>query len=257
MTQPSEDDAIRLGMLLAESRRAVVFTGAGISTESGIPDFRSPGGLWSRYRPVEFSDFLADAGKRRESWRLMFALGETLSAARPNAGHVAVARLVAAGKVSHVITQNVDGLHQQAGVPDGQVIELHGTTRYARCLTCGKRFDPSPIKERFLKDETLPMCDACGGIVKSATISFGQSMPEEELRRADAAVAGCDLLLAIGSSLVVYPAASYPERAKQHGARLVILNRDPTPYDDIADLVLHREIGPTLTAAMLQERSAP
>ena len=248
-----EDGAVsRLGSLLADSRRAVVFTGAGISTESGIPDFRSPGGLWSRYRPVEVSDFLADEDKRRESWRLMFALEETLSAARPNAGHIAVARLVAAGKVSHVITQNVDGLHQQAGVPDAQVIELHGTTRHAHCLACGKRFDPAPIKERFLKDETLPICDACGGIVKSATISFGQPMPEGELRRADAAVAECDLLLAMGSSLVVYPAALYPERAKHRGARLVILNRDSTPYDDIADLVLHREIGPTLTTAMLQ-----
>ena len=240
----------RLRDLLAESRRAVVFTGAGISTESGIPDFRSPGGIWTKYQPIDFSEFLASEEMRRESWRRKFATERTMREAVPNAGHMAVSRLVRAGKVSSVITQNVDGLHQASGVPDEQVVELHGNSTYAACLDCRRRHDLDPIRAAFEREETLPLCAACGGIVKTATISFGQAMPEAQMRRAQSETLECDLFLSIGSSLVVYPAAGFPVLAKRHGARLVILNRDPTDLDDIADLVLNLEIGPTLSVAI-------
>ncbi|HAK64037.1 MAG TPA: NAD-dependent deacetylase [Alphaproteobacteria bacterium] len=236
--------------LLSQSRRAVVFTGAGISTESGIPDFRSPGGIWTRYQPIYFDDFLRSEEMRRETWRRKFGMENVLSAARPNRGHLAVAQLVRRGLVSHVITQNIDNLHQDSGVPDDQVIELHGNNTYARCLDCHERYEIDPIREAFLRDETLPICDRCGGHVKTATISFGQAMPEREMRLAQEATLNCDLMLVAGSSLVVYPAAGFPVMAKQNGAKLVIVNRDPTEMDALADLVLHTELGPTLAAAV-------
>ncbi|MEP5763220.1 MAG: Sir2 family NAD-dependent protein deacetylase [Halieaceae bacterium] len=234
--------------LLADSRRAVVFTGAGISTESGIPDFRSPGGVWDKYQPIDFRDFVASEDMQRESWRRKFGADKTISKAAPNAGHHAIAALVEQGKVSTVITQNIDGLHQASGVPDHKVIELHGNTTYAKCLDCAARFELEPIRQRFEQDESLPRCDGCGGIVKTATISFGQAMPEAEMMLAQEESNACDLFIAIGSSLVVYPAAGFPLMAKQNGARLVILNRDHTDHDDYADLVLNLEIGPTLIA---------
>ena len=236
--------------MLDASRRAVVFTGAGASTESGIPDFRSPGGIWSRYQPIYFRDFLASEEMRREYWNRRFAVEGTISNAEPNRGHRAIANLVRRGKVSSVITQNIDGLHQESGVPDEQVIELHGNTTYAACLDCAKRFELEPIREAFLADGTLPVCDSCGGFVKPATISFGQAMPLDEMQRSESETLACDLFLSIGSSLVIYPAAGFPALAKQHGARLVILNREPTGLDEIADLVLHREIGVTLGDAV-------
>jgi len=239
-----------LRQLLQQSERAVVFTGAGISTESGIPDFRSPGGIWTNNMPIDFMEFLACEDMRRESWRRKFAVDASISRARPNAGHDAIAHLVRRGKVSAVITQNVDGLHQASGVPDAQVIELHGNGTYARCLDCGLRSELEPIREAFETDETLPVCSQCGGIVKSATVSFGQAMPEREMQRAEEETLACDLFLAIGSSLVVYPAAGFPGMARHAGARLVILNREPTELDGLADLVLHREIGPTLDAVV-------
>lgn len=239
----------RLKELIAASRRVTVFTGAGISTESGIPDFRSPGGIWSRHKPVYFDDFLASAEKRREYWRLKFLVDRDIRQAQPNAGHLAVARLVASGKAGAVITQNVDGLHQASGIPEGQVIELHGNTTYAACLDCGKRFALGPIRAAFERDGSLPLCEGCRGIVKTATISFGQAMPAAAMRRAEEETLAGDLFLAIGSSLVVHPAAGFPALAKRNGSRLVILNRDPTPLDPIADLLLHTEIGPTLSAA--------
>ncbi len=248
VTGTSDIDA--LAQLLAASRRAVVFTGAGISTESGIPDFRSPGGIWSRYKPVMFDDFLRSESARRDSWRLKFQFDESLREARPNRGHRAVAELVRQGAVTNVITQNVDGLHQAAGVPDAQVIELHGNTTYAHCLDCGERHDLAPIRTAFLRDETLPVCTACGGLVKTATISFGQAMPAEPMARAERATRECDLFLVLGSSLVVQPAAGFPLLAKRHGARLAIVNREPTPLDQEADLVLHEPIGATLGAAV-------
>ena len=232
--------------LVERARRIVVFTGAGISTESGIPDFRSPGGLWTKYQPIDFRDFMASEAMRRESWRRKFAMEETFTAAEPNRGHRAVARLVADGRCTSVITQNVDGLHQAAGVPDDQVIELHGNASYARCLSCWTRHDLGPIRKAFLEEDRLTPCDACGGILKTATISFGQSMPEDAMALAESEATACDLFIAAGSSLVVYPAAGFPVVAKRAGASLVILNREATDLDGLADLVLHREIGPTL-----------
>ncbi|MCZ6830362.1 MAG: Sir2 family NAD-dependent protein deacetylase [Gammaproteobacteria bacterium] len=229
-----------------------MFTGAGISTESGIPDFRSPGGIWSNNQPIDFSEFIASEEMRRESWRRKFNVDNTIRHAKPNAGHLAIASLVSAGKVSSVITQNVDGLHQASGVPDEQVIELHGNTTYAKCLDCAARYELEPIREAFQRDETLPVCGQCQGIVKTATISFGQAMPEPEMLRSELETRACDLFIAIGSSLVVYPAAGFPGLAKRAGAHLVILNRDPTDQDPAADLVLNREIGPTLNRVVAQ-----
>jgi NAD-dependent deacetylase len=247
----AEDSAIvSLRHMLAACRRGVVFTGAGISTESGIPDFRSPGGIWSRYRPIEFQEFVASEAARRAYWRRKFATHGTVARATPNRGHRAVAELARRGTVSWVITQNIDGLHQDSGVPEDRVIELHGNTTYATCLDCGERHELDAIGEAFAADETLPLCRRCGGTVKSATISFGQAMPAEAMRRAEAASLECDLFLAIGSSLVVYPAAGFPALAKRHGARLVILNREPTQQDSMADLVMNLEIGPALGAAV-------
>jgi len=245
-----DDDLDKLRRLLEASRRAVVFTGAGISTESGIPDFRSPGGIWTKYQPIDFRDFMADEEAQREYWRRKFATEPVMNRARPNAGHRAVAELVRRGTASSVITQNVDGLHQQSGVAEDRVIELHGNATFATCLDCGDRHELGPIRAAFEADETLPTCRRCGGIVKTATISFGQPMPEQAMLRAQAETLNCDLFLVAGSSLVVFPAAVLPERARLNGATLVILNREPTPLDPIADLVLNREIGPTLAAAV-------
>ena len=238
--------ASQLAELLSASQRAVVFTGAGISTESGIPDFRSPGGIWTKYRPIEFQEFMASEDARREYWQRKFAIDPLLAKAEPNRGHRAVANLVRHGVVSSVITQNIDGLHQQSGVPEDQIIELHGNTTYATCLNCAERYELDAIREAYLADETLPVCHRCGGTVKTATISFGQAMPAEEMSRAEAETLACDLFLAVGSSLVVYPAADFPAVAKRNGARLVILNREATPLDRFADLVLNHEIGDTL-----------
>jgi NAD-dependent deacetylase len=240
----------RFRSMIEQSRRTVVFTGAGISTESGIPDFRSPGGIWTKYQPIDFRDFMASEEMRRESWRRKFASDAVMSKAKPNTGHLAVAKLVQQGKVSSVITQNVDGLHQLSGVPEDKIIELHGNATYAACLDCGKRCELDDIRKVFEKDATLPVCDQCRGIIKTATISFGQAMPVAAMRAAETETLACDLFLAIGSSLVVYPAAGFPELAKRNNSRLVILNRDPTPLDRIADLALHSEIGSTLSAVV-------
>ncbi len=244
----SADDAAveALRGMFEKCRRAVVFSGAGISTESGIPDYRSPGGIWAKYQPVDFNDFLASDEMRREFWRRKFATHGSVESAAPSRGHRAVAELVRRGTVASVITQNVDGLHQRSGVPDDRVIELHGNTTYTRCLDCGERYELEPIRVAFEAVGTLPLCRTCGGLVKTATISFGQAMPEDEMRRAEVEALECDLFLAVGSSLRVYPAAGFPGLAKRNGARLVILNREPTEIDGLADLVLHREIGPTL-----------
>ena len=232
--------------MLRESRCAVIFTGAGMSTESGIPDFRSPGGIWTRMQPIAFQDYLSDPGARRLSWQRRLEMEETWNSVAPNDGHRAVAGLVAGGKASHVITQNIDGLHQQSGVPAERLIELHGNTRHARCLDCGTRMEIADILSHFTAHGDAPDCPQCGGLVKTATISFGQAMPQDEMVRAEAAVKACDLMLVVGSSLAVYPAAGFPLQAKRQGARLAILNREETPLDGLADLVINAEIGPTL-----------
>jgi len=231
--------------LIDAADRVVVFTGAGISTESGIPDFRSPGGVWTKVQPIEFSDFMRSDKARRETWRRRFEMEPILRQAAPNRGHRAVAELVRRGKASSVITQNIDGLHQDSGIPDDMVIELHGNTTFAHCLSCGQRYEIESLRVDFEQDRIVPSC-ACGGWVKTATISFGQSMPVNEMRRAEKETLLCDLFIAIGSSLVVYPAAGFPELAKRNGSRLVILTHDPTGLDGVADLVLNRPIGDTL-----------
>jgi NAD-dependent deacetylase len=246
------DGAARLAQMLRAARNGVIFTGAGISTESGIPDFRSPGGIWTQMAPIEFRDFVSCAEMRKEAWRRRFAMEEMFARVRPNSGHAAVADLVGRGNVTHVITQNIDNLHQASGIPAAQVIELHGNTRYAKCLECGARAELAPIRAHFEAHGEAPDCDACGGLLKTATISFGQAMPETEMERAERATLSCDLFIVLGSSLVVYPAAGFPSMAKEAGARLAIVNREPTDHDGIANLVLHAEIGPTLAAAVEQ-----
>ena len=244
------DDVRQLRSALDQSNRAVVFTGAGISTESGIPDFRSPGGIWTKFQPIEFSEFVGSAEARRQYWRRRFSTVDDMVSAEPNRGHMAVAHLVRQGTVTSVITQNIDGLHQASGIDENRVIELHGNATYATCLDCGVRYELAAIREDFLTDETLPVCEVCGGIVKSATISFGQAMPQDAMARAESETLAADLFVAMGSSLVVFPAASFPALAKQNGAQLVIVNREPTDFDDMADLVIHGEIGPVLGAAV-------
>jgi NAD-dependent deacetylase len=243
---PIDQEIADLPHAIARSRRAVVFTGAGISTESGIPDFRSPGGIWTRMAPIDFADFLASEEARRETWRRRFAMEETFRAATPNRGHRAVAELVRRGKVAAVITQNIDGLHQASGIAEDRVIELHGNSTYAHCLDCKTRYELDALRASFERDAASPLCDACGGFVKTATISFGQAMPVEPMRRSEFEALAADLFIVAGSSLVVYPAAGFPELAKRNGATLAIINREPTAIDRIADLVLNRAIGETL-----------
>jgi NAD-dependent deacetylase len=236
----------QLAEAIAKARRIVVFTGAGISTESGVPDFRSPGGVWSKMKPIYFQEFVGDEGRRREAWTRVFSGAAKWTGARPNDGHTAVARLVSTGRASAVITQNVDNLHQDSGIPDERIIELHGNAHYARCLACGLRHEFEDFRESFTERGEIPVCRACGGLVKSATVSFGQSMPQEPMERAEAATLACDLFLVLGSSLVVYPAAGFPLLAKRNGAALAIVNREPTDQDPYADIVLHDEIGPVM-----------
>ena len=241
------DSRETLARMIDQARRVVVFTGAGISTESGIPDFRSPGGVWSKMKPIYFQDFVASEDRRREAWTRAFSGRAGWVGASPNAGHHAVARLVKSGKVSAVITQNVDNLHQDSGVPADQVIELHGNASYATCLECGLRHELADLKGPFLEQDELPSCRDCGAIVKTATISFGQPMPPGPMARAQQETLACDLFLVLGSSLVVYPAAAFPVTAKRNGAAVAIINREPTEHDVYADLVLHDEIGPAMS----------
>jgi NAD-dependent deacetylase len=236
----------QLGDMIASSRTIVPFTGAGISTECGIPDFRSPGGLWTRNRPIPFDEFVASQDARDESWRRRFAMEETFAAAKPGRGHRALASLYRAGKVPAIITQNIDNLHQASGFAADHVIELHGNTTYARCIGCGRAYDLPWVKQRFDSDGGAPDCTDCEEPIKTATISFGQAMPEDAMMQASELAQHCDLFIAIGSSLVVWPAAGFPMMAKNAGARLVIINREPTEQDEIADLVIPFDIGETL-----------
>lgn len=246
-----EDPAIHdLAKLIDASRRIVAFTGAGISTECGVPDFRSPGSPWLRHPPMPFQEFMASEANRIEAWRRKFAMDDLYRGAEPGRGHRALARLSEIGRMSAVVTQNIDSLHQASGIPEDRVIELHGNGSYALCLDCGRRHALAPIRQQLEAAGTPPSCEACGGIVKSGTISFGQAMPEQALRRARHEAERCDLFLAIGSSLVVQPAALLPLLAKQSGATLVIVNRDRTHLDAAADLVIGEDIGEVLERAV-------
>ena len=243
-----ETGIARLRELVESAKVIVPFTGAGISTECGIPDFRSPGGIWTKMRPIDFSDFLASQDMRDESWRRRFAMEEQFGGAKPGRGHRALASLYRAGKVPGVITQNIDNLHQASGIAADHVVELHGNTTYASCLDCGKRYELAWVRERFTASGgKSPDCPDCEGYIKTATVSFGKSMPEAAMRRAQELTESSDLFISIGSSLVVWPAAGFPLAAKRNGARLVIINRDETEFDGMADLVLHDDIGAVLS----------
>jgi NAD-dependent deacetylase len=230
--------------LIANSNRIVGFTGAGISTESGIPDFRSPNGIWANNRIIEYQEFVSSRAGRVEYWRQKVAMWPEMRDAQPNAGHLALAELERRNKLRAMITQNIDGLHQRAG--NTSVIELHGTTVEVVCLTCGDHISMDEAVRRVEEGDLAPECEHCGGLLKPATVSFGQSMPAREMDLAVRACYDCEVFLAVGSSLVVYPAAALPELAKQNGAALIIVNRMPTPMDGIADLVINDEIGKAL-----------
>jgi NAD-dependent deacetylase len=236
----------RLGDMIASAKIIVPFTGAGISTECGIPDFRSPGGLWTKNRPIPFDDFLASRAMRDESWRRRFVMEESFAKAEPGRGHRALATLYHSGKVPALVTQNIDNLHQMSGIAPEDVVELHGNTTYATCLECAERYDVSWVREKFdANGEHAPDC-TCGGYIKTATVSFGQAMPAAAMQRAEELSKRCDLFLAVGSSLVVWPAAGFPLMAKRNGASLVIINREPTEFDEMADLVVRHDIGDVL-----------
>ena len=232
-----------LSQYIDEASNIVIFTGAGISTESGIPDFRGPQGVWKTNTPIYFQDFIGSEEVRKDSWKRKFSGQDIIKKAKPNIGHLAVAEVINKHESAYLITQNVDNLHQDAGVPDDKITEIHGNAHYASCLDCGIRYELNSIKKAFLENETVPYCDSCGGIIKTATISFGQPMPEEGMQIAQRKTLGCDLFITIGTSLVVYPAAGFPKLAKEIGAKLIIINNEPTDFDPIADLVIHEQIG--------------
>jgi len=234
--------------LIAGASSIVGFTGAGISTESGVPDFRSPNGVWARNRTVDFHEFVSSEAGRVEYWRQKAEAWPAMREAKPNAGHHAFVELHRQGRLVALVTQNIERLHQRSGLPADVVLELHGTTTEAECLTCGDRITSDEACRRIEAGERAPRCRTCGGLLKPATISFGQAMPLDVMARAQEAAETCDLLLAVGSSLVVEPAASIPRVAKAAGARLVIVNREPTPLDGIADAVVRGEIGAVLPA---------
>jgi len=228
---------------IRSSREIVFFTGAGISTESGVPDFRSPGGIWTKYKPVYFDEFMSSEAARVRSWRMKKEIHGLYKNVKPNMGHHSIKSFQDRGQLLGLITQNIDGLHSLAGVSEEKIVELHGTDRKVICLKCGKDFDPEKIMETIVGDFTAPVCDRCGGFLKSATISFGQQMPAEAMRRAQALSEGAEVFIVVGSSLQVHPAASFPVIAKQSGAFLAIINRDPTPLDTLADFTYRGAIG--------------
>jgi len=238
--------------LLAEavraSKRPIFFTGAGISTESGIPDFRSPKtGLWNQIRPIQFQDFISSEDIRKEAWSRKFSGEGKMSKAKPNLGHRALVELFALEKCHGVITQNVDNLHQESGLPEELIVELHGNATYAKCLECGKRYQLDSLKKEFENEGAVLPCQTCGGIIKTATISFGQAMPEKEMIVASNMTRECDLMIVLGSSLTVYPAAAFPEEVATSGKTLVIVNREPTALDGQAFLRIGEGIGKTMS----------
>jgi len=238
--------------LISKSKRPVFFTGAGISTNSGIPDFRGPKGIWKTSQPIYFQDFITSKEKRIESWERKFSNELNINKAKPNRGHQKIAEIMQIKDLSHLITQNVDNLHQESGIDDEQITELHGNATYAKCLDCQIRYELNQLKESFLKTKEPPLCIECNGIIKTATISFGQAMPEEEMVIAQKKSINCDLFLCIGTSLAVFPAADLPVLAKETGSMLVIINNEPTQMDHLADLVINRDISEVLSEINLE-----
>ena len=234
--------------LIREAERILVFSGAGLSTESGIPDFRSPGGLWSKYDPSEFyfDRFLSEERARATYWKMSTESYHIMKDARPNRAHLAVKTLETMGKLLAVVTQNIDRLHHKAGNSPDRIIEIHGTLFSVSCLSCGKTYDRDDIDDRITSGVAVPTCDDCGGILKPDTISFGQAMPEDKMAKSFTLARESDLCMALGSSLVVYPAASIPSVALESGAKLMIINRDETPLDPEADVVVHGSLSEVL-----------
>ena len=238
--------SLKLEDLIKKSNKLVFFTGAGISTNSGIPDFRGPKGVWKTATPIYFQDFIASKEKRIESWQRKFGNELSIESALPNEGHKKIAEIML-NKDSFLITQNVDNLHQDSGVDEEKISELHGNATYAKCLNCSKRYELEDLKKEFLKTSEPPMCSTCGGILKTATISFGQAMPEKEMQISQRKAIESDLFICIGTSLAVFPAADLPLLAKETGATLVIINNQPTQMDKYADLVINRDISEVFT----------
>jgi NAD-dependent deacetylase len=245
----------RLAQLVVESSKVIAFTGAGISTESGIPDFRSPGGIWSRYDPENFTiqKFLSGPEARKTIWK-MAVEGRLLTQAEPNAAHYSVAELYRLGKLDCVITQNIDNLHQKAGVPEDRVLELHGNMQWAVCLSCHRRFPMLEVLERIRKGVEVPDCPDCRGILKPDAVFFGEALPEETLQEAIRRARDCDLLIVIGSTLVIYPAAYIPTYAREAGARLAIVNLTQTPFDDYAEVIIRSKAAGAMSEVMQKAR---
>jgi NAD-dependent deacetylase len=240
--------AEKVADLIVKAKKLVVFTGAGISTESGIPDFRSPGGIWERFDPEDFTyqKFVADPGARRKQWQ-MLGEGHLTTEAKPNPAHYAIAELDRMGRLDCVITQNIDNLHQKAGVPAGKVFELHGNMQRVVCLGCGKLYPFEQIKARLDAGEEIPDCEACHGMLKPNAVLFGEALPYEVLTEASNRASSCDLFIVVGSTLIVYPAAYMPVYAVRAGARLVIVNLSSTPMDGEADVLIKARAGEALS----------
>ena len=238
--------SLKLKHLIENSKKLVFFTGAGISTNSGIPDFRGPKGVWKTATPIYFQDFISSKEKRIESWEKKFSNELSIDSAVPNIGHFKLAEIMNRKEETHLITQNVDNLHQDSGIDNSKITELHGNATYAKCLDCSKKYELTFLKEDFLATKEPPVCNISGGIIKTATISFGQAMPEEEMITAQKVSIKSDLFICLGSSLAVFPAADLPLLAKETGANLVIINNEPTQMDHLSDLVINRDISEVL-----------
>jgi len=234
--------------MIKKAEKILVFSGAGLSTESGIPDFRSPGGVWSKYDPSDFyfDKIISDEKARVKYWQMSTEFYQTMKDAVPNHAHLAIKTLEDMGKLIAIVTQNIDHLHHRAGNSPEKIIEIHGTAFSVSCLSCGKKYDRDDIEERIMLGVKVPYCDDCSGILKPDTISFGQAMPEDKMARAINHALECDLCITLGSSLVVYPAASVPAKAVESGAKLMIINRDETPLDSVADVVVHESVSKAL-----------
>ena len=243
--------SLKLKHLIEKSKKLVFFTGAGISTNSGIPDFRGPKGVWKTATPIYFQDFISSKEKRIESWEKKFSNELSIDSAKPNIGHFKLAEIMSRKEETHLITQNVDNLHQDSGIDNSKITELHGNATYAKCLDCSKKYELTFLKEDFLATKEPPVCNICGGIIKTATISFGQAMPEEEMITAQKVSIKSDLFICLGSSLAVFPAADLPLLAKETGANLVIINNEPTQMDHLSDLVINRDISEVLSEISL------
>lgn len=230
-----------LAQTISDADTICFFTGAGISTHSGIPDFRSPGGIWSQYRIIEYSEFVSSEAARLEDWDRRFHMADLFAKAEPNAAHTFIANLVTQGRANGVITQNIDGLHQRAGLNDHHVVEFHGTGAHAHCLSCGKRHEVDDVEQHIDETGDIPNCE-CGGIIKTAVISFGENLPASNIQRAESMIKTADLVIAIGSSLQVWPASGLLEMALRQNSTLLIINRDETPFDGSANLVLRGDL---------------